>query len=137
MDPVRQYVEVRDHSPDELAQRYAPMVKRIADHLLCRMPPSVPAEDLIQCGMIKLLEAARSYDGAREAGFGLHSVWSNFQADLGNNAVLGPVWRREAGRQWLWERHGDADVAFSPGSFTQVCKLIAVPRGRRLTLHKR
>lgn len=74
---------------------------------------------------------------AREAGFGLHSVWSNFQADPGNNAVLGPVWRREAGRQWLWERHGDADVAFSPGSFTQVCKLIAVPRGRRLTLHKR
>ena len=63
---------------------------------------------------------------AREAGFGLHSVWSNFQSDPGNNAVLGPVWRREAGRQWLWERHGDADVAFSPGSFTQVrCELLA------------
>lgn len=50
-------------------QQYAPLVKRIAQHLMGRLPPSVQLEDLIQGGMIGLLEAAKNYDASRGASF--------------------------------------------------------------------
>lgn len=50
-------------------QQYAFLVKRIALHLLARMPASVQLDDLIQAGMIGLMEAARKYDGDRGASF--------------------------------------------------------------------
>lgn len=53
----------------ELVQRYAPLVKRIAYHLMCRLPPNVQIDDLIQAGMVGLLEAARKYDHAQGASF--------------------------------------------------------------------
>lgn len=54
---------------DELVDRYAPLVKRIAHHLRARLPDSVQAEDLIQAGMIGLLEAARKFEDNRGATF--------------------------------------------------------------------
>src|SRR5487761_2577883 len=42
----------------ELVVRYADLVKRIAYHLVSRMPPSVEVDDLIQAGMIGLLDPA-------------------------------------------------------------------------------
>lgn len=48
---------------------YAPLVKRIAFHMMARMPASVQVDDLIQAGMIGLLEAAQKYDGSRGASF--------------------------------------------------------------------
>ncbi len=54
---------------DDLVTQHAPLVKRIAYHLLTRLPPSVLADDLIQSGMIGLLEAARHYDPAQGATF--------------------------------------------------------------------
>ncbi|WP_421321821.1 sigma factor, partial [Aeromonas veronii] len=38
-----------------LVERHAPLVKRIAQHLLARLPSSVLLDDLIQAGMIGLL----------------------------------------------------------------------------------
>ncbi len=52
-----------------LVERHAPLVKRIAHHLMARLPSSVILEDLIQSGMIGLLEAARKYDAAKGASF--------------------------------------------------------------------
>jgi RNA polymerase sigma factor for flagellar operon FliA len=52
----------KKNSKDDLVVQHAPLVKRIAYHLMCRLPPSVQADDLIQAGMIGLLEAARNYD---------------------------------------------------------------------------
>lgn len=49
--------------------RYASLVRRIAHHLLLRMPASVLVDDLIQSGMIGLLEAARKYDASKGASF--------------------------------------------------------------------
>jgi RNA polymerase sigma factor for flagellar operon FliA len=49
--------------------RHAPLVKRIAYHLMNRLPPSVQSEDLIQAGMIGLLEASRNYDPSQGASF--------------------------------------------------------------------
>jgi len=45
------------------------LVKRIAHHLLARMPASVQVDDLIQAGLIGLLESARSFDGSKGASF--------------------------------------------------------------------
>ncbi len=52
-----------------LVEQYAPMVKRIALHLLSRLPPNVQLNDLIQSGMVGLLEVAKKYDSARGASF--------------------------------------------------------------------
>lgn len=54
---------------DDLITRYAPLVKRIAHHLISRLPPSVQIDDLIQAGMIGLLEASRNYDPSQGASF--------------------------------------------------------------------
>jgi RNA polymerase sigma factor for flagellar operon FliA len=56
-------------SQHELIERYAPLVKRIAYHLLARLPASVQVEDLMQSGMIGLLEASKKYDGSKGASF--------------------------------------------------------------------
>ncbi|MFB9134845.1 RNA polymerase sigma factor FliA [Vibrio sp. AK197] len=50
-------------------EKYSTLVKRIAHHLLGRLPPSVQVEDLIQAGMIGLLEAQKNYDGSKGASF--------------------------------------------------------------------
>ncbi|HXH55222.1 MAG TPA: sigma-70 family RNA polymerase sigma factor, partial [Gammaproteobacteria bacterium] len=49
--------------------KHAQLVKRIAQHLLGRLPPSVQLEDLIQAGMIGLLEASKNYDFSKGASF--------------------------------------------------------------------
>lgn len=59
----------RDSQQHQLIERYAPLVKRIAYHLLARLPASVQVEDLIQAGMIGLLEVANKYDSTKGASF--------------------------------------------------------------------
>jgi len=54
---------------DALVARHAELVKRIAYHLAGRLPPSVEVDDLIQAGMIGLLEAAAHYSSDRGASF--------------------------------------------------------------------
>ena len=63
------YAQADAQDQDELVNRHAPLVKRIAYHLMSRLPPSVQADDLIQSGMIGLLEAARNYDPSQGASF--------------------------------------------------------------------
>lgn len=53
----------------QLVEKHAPLVKRIAHHLMARLPASVLVEDLIQAGMIGLLEASRNFDGSKGASF--------------------------------------------------------------------
>ena len=48
---------------------YAYLVKRIAYHMVARMPASVQVDDLIQAGMIGLLEAAQKFQDDKGAGF--------------------------------------------------------------------
>ena len=54
---------------NQLVERHAPLVKRIAHHLMARLPASVLVDDLIQAGMIGLLEAAKNFDGTKGASF--------------------------------------------------------------------
>ncbi|WP_051277915.1 RNA polymerase sigma factor FliA [Solimonas flava] len=53
----------------ELVRQHADLVKRIAHHLAARLPSSVDVDDLIQAGVIGLIEAARHYNGTRGASF--------------------------------------------------------------------
>ena len=52
-----------------LVEQHAPLVKRIAYHLLARLPDSVQVDDLIQSGLEGLLEAAGNYDVSKGASF--------------------------------------------------------------------
>lgn len=54
---------------NRLVDRHVPLVKRIAYHLLGRLPADVQVDDLIQAGVIGLLEAARHYDAGQGASF--------------------------------------------------------------------
>ncbi len=56
-------------SETDLVRQHADLVRRIAHHLAARLPSSVEVDDLIQAGIIGLLEAARHYSGDRGATF--------------------------------------------------------------------
>ncbi|MCG2580434.1 MAG: RNA polymerase sigma factor FliA [Marinobacter sp.] len=53
----------------QLVEEHAPLVKKIALHLMARLPASVQLEDLMQAGMIGLLEAAQRYSSTKGATF--------------------------------------------------------------------
>lgn len=63
------YENLRSNTHDELVTQYAPLVKRIAYHLKARLPATVIIDDLVQAGMIGLLEASRKYDSEQGASF--------------------------------------------------------------------
>ncbi|MGA7800590.1 MAG: RNA polymerase sigma factor FliA [Gammaproteobacteria bacterium] len=69
MNGVAMYAATQERDYDDLVHRHAALVKRIAFHLMSRLPPSVQSDDLIQAGMIGLLEAARNYDASQGASF--------------------------------------------------------------------
>ncbi|MDH5786210.1 MAG: RNA polymerase sigma factor FliA [Chromatiales bacterium] len=54
---------------DDLVGRHLQLVKRIAYHLLARLPASVQVDDLIQSGMLGLLDAANHYNPGQGASF--------------------------------------------------------------------
>ena len=54
---------------EESLVEYAPLVRKLALQLLARLPASVELDDLIQAGMIGLLDAARRYQETADAQF--------------------------------------------------------------------
>lgn len=69
MNGLATYNAIQEMDSDTLVNRHAPLVKRIAYHLMNRLPPNVQVDDLIQAGMIGLLEASRNYDPSQGASF--------------------------------------------------------------------
>jgi RNA polymerase sigma factor for flagellar operon FliA len=63
------YAEVENLGESDQIVRHASLVKRIAYHLLNRLPPTVQIDDLIQAGMVGLLEAASNFDADMGASF--------------------------------------------------------------------
>lgn len=63
------YAEVQAYGNDNIVARHAALVKRIAFHLLNRLPDSVQVDDLIQAGMLGLLEAASNFKADQGASF--------------------------------------------------------------------
>lgn len=69
MNAVAMYTSVQTAGVDGRVMQHAPLVKRIAYHLMNRLPNSVQVEDLIQTGMLGLLEAIKHYDATQGASF--------------------------------------------------------------------
>lgn len=49
-------------SPDQLARQYMPLVRKIAWHVHGRVSSAIEIEDLLQIGMVALVEAANSFE---------------------------------------------------------------------------
>src|SRR5690606_39248590 len=64
-----EYRAVQRASANDTVVRHSDLVRRIAHHLAARLPASVEIDDLIQSGMIGLIEASRSYDPEQGASF--------------------------------------------------------------------
>jgi RNA polymerase sigma factor FliA len=58
------YTEVGKIDKDQFVTEYTPLVKRIAYHMMAKLPASVQVDDLIQAGMIGLLDAISRYEGS-------------------------------------------------------------------------
>ncbi len=56
-------------SQDELVTQNLDLVKRIAHHLAARLPAGIDINDLMQAGMIGLLEASNNFDPGKGASF--------------------------------------------------------------------
>lgn len=59
---------------EEWVAKYAPLVKRVAHHMMARLPASVELDDIIQAGMMGLLDAVNRYEEAQGARFETYAV---------------------------------------------------------------
>jgi len=55
--------------PQYYLTQYAPLVKRIAHHMMAKLPASVEIDDVIQSGMLGLLDAVNRYEESLGAQF--------------------------------------------------------------------
>ena len=69
MNGYAMYASLDNTEQHELVEKHVQLVKRIAYHLVSRLPPSVQVQDLIQSGMIGLLEASKNYNPSQGASF--------------------------------------------------------------------
>ena len=63
------YTATGTHSRQEWIKQYAPLVKRIAHHIMAKLPASVEVDDIIQAGMIGLMDAVGRYEETQGAQF--------------------------------------------------------------------
>ena len=67
--PAAQYRAVQRSASVEVVERHADLVRRIAHHLAARLPASVEIDDLIQAGMMGLMDALSRYETGHGAQF--------------------------------------------------------------------
>ena len=88
---ISEYEAVAAPSRDELVRDHLPLVKRIAQQILVRLPSHIEMDDLIQVGLIGLLKAAE--DHHRESG----AAFSTYAAIRIRGAMLDEL----RSRDWL------------------------------------
>jgi RNA polymerase sigma factor for flagellar operon FliA len=59
---------------DAIVNELVPLVKRIAYHFMAKLPASVEADDLIQAGLMGLLDAAKNFDDTQGAQFETYAI---------------------------------------------------------------
>jgi len=69
MNAMSIYAAIGQVPQEALVEQYAPMVKRIGMHLRGRLPDTIELDDLIQVGLMALLEAAKQYLPSKGASF--------------------------------------------------------------------
>jgi RNA polymerase sigma factor for flagellar operon FliA len=74
VDGISTYKSVEQHkSLDAIISENSGLVKKIAHHLLARLPSHISLDDLIQSGTIGLIEAAYNYDPSKGASFSTYA----------------------------------------------------------------
>jgi len=68
-DNIKNYENIPEAKNAIPVEDYAYLVKRIAHHMIARMPSNVQVEDLIQAGMVGLIEASQKFDDSKGASF--------------------------------------------------------------------
>jgi len=130
---------------EHLVTQYASLVKRIAYHLMAKLPASVVVDDLIQNGMIGLLDALGRYEeglGAQFETYAVQRIRGSMLDGLRENDWLPRGLRREMRRiesavQKLEHREGrpptERELADSLGmSLADYQKLLLDARGHQL-----
>jgi RNA polymerase sigma factor for flagellar operon FliA len=69
MPPSTRLYEQTQNRDEELILAHLGMVKRVAVHLKARIPPFMEVDELVQVGMIGLIEAARAFDPTKGVAF--------------------------------------------------------------------
>jgi len=59
---------------DHMLTEHMPLVKRLAHHMKAKLPPSVEVDDLVQAGMMGLLDAINRYEETHGAQFETYAV---------------------------------------------------------------
>jgi len=67
------YSQSQPADTDELVREYLPLVKKIGLHLTARLPDSIELDDLLQVGVIGLIQAGATYDASRGASFATYA----------------------------------------------------------------
>lgn len=67
------YDNTLEGSQEELVNDYLPLVKKIGLHMVARLPPTIELDDLMQVGLIGLLQASTTYDPSRGASFATYA----------------------------------------------------------------
>ena len=101
---------------DQLIQRYAPLVKRVACHLMARLPASVQVDDLVQNGMLGLLDAISRFEtglGGQFEAYAMQRIRGAMLDGLRENDWLPRSLRRDCRRieqaiAQLEQQHGRA-----------------------------
>jgi RNA polymerase sigma factor FliA len=63
------YTSTGAQSRKDWVEQYAPLVKRIAHHIMAKLPASVEVDDIIQAGMMGLMDAVNRYEETQGAQF--------------------------------------------------------------------
>ena len=56
-------VTMKVGNKEQFIEKFTPLVNHIAHHMMTKLPASVQVDDLIQAGMIGLLDAIKRYKG--------------------------------------------------------------------------
>jgi RNA polymerase sigma factor for flagellar operon FliA len=68
------YGQFDESQVESCVVKFAPLVKRVAHHMMASLPPSVQVDDVIQSGMMGLLDAVRRYRETEGAQFETYAV---------------------------------------------------------------
>jgi RNA polymerase sigma factor for flagellar operon FliA len=66
---LKEAKQIDPENKDRLIMEYAPVIKYIAQRIAIRLPPHVSVDDLINAGVIGLIDAIEKYDPSRDNTF--------------------------------------------------------------------
>ena len=66
---IKEAKRITHRDKEHLILEYAPTIKYIAQRIVARLPPHISIDDLINAGVIGLIDAIEKYDSSRDNTF--------------------------------------------------------------------